>query len=374
MNKKASFLGKRFQLWWIQALYTAFAVGVVTLLYYYFVAQSISFVSIFLADALASLVIVLYFIFRRTLHAKKSIAAGFIVLISSLLLFFLPLPIIYVFFPYMILRGLGGIMFFVPYNIQFFARTKKGEKLQSVTRYWAISIITGFIAPLVGGYVLGTFGVSWLLGVGFVLLTLSLWLTRYIKEDIYTYTVKEALTSIKGLRSITAIDGALHKAIGLVVVFFSLTYIQTELDFGLYLSVAALVSLIGAVVIAKRSDKSGKRLVYIAVLSIFAAAIALGMSIIHTSFAFISAALLFKFIAVLQEPIRANVLQDYCPQVPITWISREIYLNAGRAIISAVVASLIYIGKGQYAFYVIAALFLLYPVLIYTKHIYAKAH
>lgn len=367
-----SYLQKRFQLWWLQALYTMFATGVVTVLYFYFVAQSISFLHIFFADTLSSIVIVLYFVFRQTLRARRSIAVGFLVLLASLLPFVLPLPILYIFFPYMILRGLGGIMFFTPYNIQFFARTQSTKKLQSMTMYWAVGILAGFIAPILGGYILGMLGVSWLLGVGSVLLLVSIFVTQYIDEETYTYTSREALSAVRGVRSITAIDGALHKVMGIVVIFFSLSYITTEINFGLYLSVAALVSLVGATILAKKSDMSGKRFVYIALLSVCAGVVAFGMSFVHTSFAFIVSALLLKFISVLQEPIRANVLQDHCKQEPITWISREIYLNIGRAIVTALITVLVYTRQDVYVFYLVAGLFFLYPVLVYTKSIYAK--
>ena len=81
---------------------------------------------------------------------------------------------------------------------------------------------------------------------------------------------------------------------------------------------------------------------------------------------------LFKFITILFNPLRSNILLDKVSNGPITWISREIYLNIGRFFILGLVAFIVYLGFLREAFVSVAILYLIFPIVVRYKKIYAK--
>lgn len=368
MNK---WLKKNFKIWWLQALLAFATFGFTSVLFIYFVKKDVTFFQIFLADFFSYSLIVGYLLFRRTLFSRGTILAGYLLIIAGVLILLLPFPAATLLFPYTITYGLGVIMFFAPYNILYFKNIQRGN-LEHITIYWAIGIIVGLVAPLVGSFVLAKFSLWIFISCAALILLSAAYLTRFVEREKYSYTTKEVLTHIRGLRTLSIIDGSLHKTSLIVVTVFSLQYITTELNFGRFLSIAALAGIIVALPMARISDQWQKRTVFIWPLSIISAGVVFSFIFVKSFLGFFALALLLKALLSLVEPIRGNVMLDKKENnKPITWISRELYLNVGRLIMMGAIVMFIYFGSYTAIYSFIALQMIMYPVILFFKKTYA---
>ncbi len=367
-------LKKHFRIWWIQGLNTFFHHGFAVLLYLYFVKESISFAELILAKAVSVLVVIIYLLFRGYFHSRKSIVTSFLLLAASMLLFFTSIDVHIILYIYFVVDFLGTIIFYTPYNILFFKDANKDKHLQEMTWYWGVSIVTAVVGPIVGAYIFAGFGLNVFLIVSLLIVAFALYLTRFIKSEEYRYTLKQSLQYLKGLRTVNLIDGALHKVKFVIIPVFSLKYIQTETDYGLFLSLISLVALFFAFEMAKFSDKRKKRTIFIWPLSIAAGIVTGLFYFVNTFFWFMVLAVILQALTVLVEPIRSNIIQDKKEKKPITWISREVYLNIGRVILLVFVALLLFYDLEKYVFVLLGLLHISFPVVLHLKKVYAAAH
>lgn len=362
-------LKKYFKIWWLQAVYI-FIGGCFSLLYIYFIKNRISIFYILIGELCAFGLIVIYLIFRRVIYSRRTIIAGLILEIISILILLLPFKPFYLVIPYFILSWLAAILFFTPYNILYFEKTQKEKHLQEITFYWAISIVIGVFAPLVAAYIWHIVGLTLFIIIYVFFTVISLLLLNYVPAETYRYNIKEGLTYLKGLRTINMIDGALQRTNGIIILIFSLQYINNELDFGKFLSIIGLVALFVAFPMAKLSDKKQRRTIFIWPISIAAGLIVMSFYFVNFFWQFFVLALILKGLLVLSEPIRSNIVLDKKEKRAITWISREIYLNIGRLILMAVLVMMLYFGWYKETFIVMGALHLLFPVVVYFKKVY----
>ncbi|MBI4992791.1 MAG: hypothetical protein HZC26_01460 [Candidatus Magasanikbacteria bacterium] len=364
-------LKKNFKVWWLQALLAFATFGFTSVLFVYFVKKDVTFFQIFLADFFSYSLIVAYLLFRRTLFSRGTILTGYLLIVVGMLILLLPFPATALLFPYTIIYGLGVIMFFAPYNILYFKSIQRGN-LEHMTIYWSIGIITGLVAPLIGSFVLAKFPLWIFISCAVLILLSAAYLTRFVERQKYSYTTKEVLTHIRGLRTLSIIDGSLHKTSLIVVTVFSLQYITTELNFGRFLSIAALAGIIVALPMARISDRWQKRMIFIWPLSIMSAGVVFSFIFVKSFLGFFALALLLKAILSLLEPIRGNVILDKKETGnAITWISRELYLNIGRLMMMGVIAVFIYFGNYTAIYSFIALQMVLYPIILYFKKTYA---
>lgn len=368
-----SLFKKRFKVWWLQAFLTFITSGFLSVSYIYFVKQHVSFSLIFLADFFGYLTIVVYLLLRRHLQFRSNIMLGFILIALAMLSLFLPVTASIIVFPYTILTGLGIILFFCPYNILYFKELNKGN-LQHMTFYWAIGVFMGIVAPIVGGFILGTFKLPIFISVACAVLFLAIYTTRLVEKGECRYSLSDALRHVKGLRTSMIVDGALHKMAFIIVTVFSLRYLKTEINFGLFLSVAALMGIFVAFPVARASDRTKKRIFLIWFLSLLSAVLVLLFILVDNFWSYAILALCLKAVSSINDPVRANVILDKMEaKNPIAWISRELYLNIGRLLLLAATSWLVYFNYFNAVFVIIACLHFVYPILIHYKKVYYVA-
>jgi len=364
-------LKKYFQVWWLQALYIFIAAGFVSLLYLYFVKNEVSFSQIMLADAVSLLLVTIYITFRGKMHSRHTMTIGFFLVSLCLLVLLLPLAVEYKLYIFFILAGFAAIMFFTPYNILYFRGIKEDHHMQSMTFYWAVMIITAVVSPFVAAYIWTNSGLTPFISVAVIISLIAIYLTKYLPKQTYTYSIKHGWNFLKGFRLITMLDGALHRATGVVVVLYSLQYITNEFDFGKFLSLMALAALVIAFPMAKLSDKWHKRTVFIWSTSLLAALIVFSFYFVDNFLWFFILAMMLRGLMVLNEPLRSNIILDKEKEKAIVWISREIFLHLGRAILVFILAGMLYLGYHKETFILMGALHLLFPLLVYKEKVYA---
>lgn len=360
----------KFQVWWLQAVYGVVGTGFVALLYAYFVKSKLNFGYIILAEALGYGGATLFILLKKQFAVPFDLRLGFALILISLFSLFLPFSPLLVLLIYTIIRISGVIMFFVPYNILFFRSTDQNKRLRKMTIMWAIGSVVGIIAPIIGGFIFSRLGIGVFVGVAVAILFFALFLTLFIKKEVHAYTFKDVMTQLKGVRTTTMLDGASENISGLLIALYLLTFIKDEFDFGKTLSVIALISVVFSFKLASFSDKYNKRFVFIWPLSLALAAIMISFCFVHNFLTIIILVILFKFISTLLNPVRSNIILDKIPNVPITWVARDVFLNIGRAVALFIVSVILYLGFLKEAFIFAGLLFAVFPFVVYRKKIY----
>ena len=363
-------LKDKFRVWWLQAFLTFISSGFLSLIYFYFVKKHVSFGIIFLADFFGYIFIISFILFFRHIHFRQNIRLGFLFIALGMLILLLPFAPEKIIFPYAILNSLGSIVFFCPYNILYFRERGKGN-LQHMTFYWAVGILVGVVAPIIGGFLLGTFKLPVFIFVASVLLFMAIVLTQLVKVDEYKYSLSDLWKHMKGLRTSLVVDGALHRVSLIIVTVFSLRYLKTEINFGLFLSIAALMGIFVAFPMARISDRSQKRGFLIWFFSILSAVLMLSFIWVNSFWLYAFLALSLKAVSSVIDPVRANVVLDKRDASdPLSWISRELFLNIGRLFIIGSTAVLVSFNYLNVVFILLAFLYLIYPFLLHYKKVY----
>lgn len=367
-----TYLKDNFKIWWLGSFYVFLSSGFFTTLYVYFVKRHISFQQLLFVEVLAALAVTITVLVKRRWHTQYSLYFGFVCTALAVASLFLPLPIKFLLPIYGTVGYVGTVSFYVIFNILFFSSSKEDKNLQHTTFYWGIMIISGIVGPLIGGFILAKLSIFYFALVAFVILGILFYLIRYVPTKVFTLTKHDLFNSIRGFRKITLLDGALHKVGLMAITLMSLRFIDNEFDFGKYLSLVSIVALIFSFRTAKISDHLRRRMVFIWPLSIGAAVTTAALYFADNFYLYITLALILKALTVMVEPMRTNILSDKANKNnPIIWISREFYLNTGRTIFWLMTAVLWYFGQQSILFIIMGLLYLLFPIIVEYKKIYA---
>ncbi len=369
-----AYLKENFKIWWLGSFYVLLSSGFFTTLYVYFVKKNIGLEQILAAEFLAALTVSITVLLRRKWHSQYSLYFGFLCTTLALSSLFLPLPTKYLLPIYTVVAYVGSISFYIIFNIIFFSSGKKEQNLQHVTFYWAIMIVSGIVGPLIGGYILSTLGIYYFALVSFLILGILFYFIRYVPSQVFSFTTKDLLGTLSGFKRIILLDGALHKVGLITITLMSLRFINNEFDFGKYLSLVSIVALIFSFRTAKISDRIHRRMIFIWPLSVAAAVTTMLLYFANNFYLYIILALLLKALTVMVEPMRTNILQDKADKNnPVTWISRELYINIGRSILWLTAFILWHFNLQSLLFIIMGLLYLLFPIIVEYKKIYATA-
>jgi len=359
-------------LYWLQAIVTFINAGFVAILYVHFFKQHISIADFLLAEGLGCLAVAVYIALRKKVTTGRDIQAGFVIFGIGLAVLLFPFSR-FLFFAYAIFRVLGVIMFYIPYNIVLFENHNKEKSLQTMTHYWIVGILSGIVGPLIGAYLFVHAGIFAFICIALIVLFGGIMYSRIVENRVYPYTFSDLVKRTATLRSIIMVDGALHK-VSAIIMIFALVYFNTEFTYGGFLSFVSFVALFFMTYIAKVSDKNKKRMEFIWPLSLLLAGITTLFGFFHTGLAFVTLTILLRIFSMLVEPLRSTILLDSKGSDALNWISREFWLNIGRATIFLVSFVFLKINNPTLVFLFCASLHALFPFLVHYKRIYALPH
>lgn len=367
-----NWLQQKFQVWWVLIAYSTIQSGFLSILFVYFVKNNLNFGLVLLAEGLGYGLSAIILLSKNRFTTQRGMQFGLLLVLCGLPLLLAPFAPLYILFPYTLLKVTGGIMFYVPYNILFFENTHREKKLQRMAVYWGIGSAVSVLAPMTGGWIFARFGLAVFIVVSLLILLTGIGLTWLVKKQTYPYKTAELIVHIKGFRLVSMIDGALQSASGLLISLYLLTFIKNEFNFGQILSVIALVSVLLSLQLAKVSDRTKKRLEFIWPLSFGIGVIMISLYFVHTLWIAVILIVGYQFLSSLFNPIRSNILLDNVDHAPITWISRELYLNIGRTFVLFLLAFVVYSGHLREAFFVMASLFFVFPFILLFKGVYGN--
>lgn len=362
---------EKFSLTWLQAILTFVNSGFTLVLVFHFYKINVGLADIFFADAIACGLNALFLLLRRDIKTHRDMRIGYSILTLSLLaVAFIPYakPLFYFFY---ILQVLGGIAFYVPLNILYFANPVTGNRMKSMAWYWIIGIITGITGPLIGAFLFLHLSIGYFLILPILLFAFGIYATRYTENITVSYKPTDILTRIKRVRLINMLDGALHRVNGDTGLFV-LMFVGTLAEFSGYQSLVALAMAGIAWLIAHNSDKTNRRMVYLFPAALIAGIGTMFFSLAHSLLAFGIITLIVRSALIVAEPLRSNIMVDTIADHAQNWISREFYLNVGRSIVQLLAAILFINGLIIEAFIIFGLLHFMFPLLVHYKKIYRK--
>lgn len=364
-----NFTKKYFRIYWLQIFLSVLTYGFVGFVYLHFFKYQASLFHIMFAEGLYCMTSILVILARSSVCYRRDIMIGFALMAVSFIPVFFPFSVSLMYL-FVILFGVGTTVFFNAYNTLFFRTIKSNGRMWGITVYWALGGITAVVAPLIGATIFTNFGFYAFLAVAIIIAAIAISLSKYIPDGKFHYGIFQLFKSLKGIRTINMLDGALHRIYLVAFTLFALFFIQKEKNYGMFLSVMSLAAVCISLVNAKISDRSQKRFSFIVGFSLLAAALTVGFYFINTFTWFLIFALALRSVIVMLEPFRSNIVQDHCEFTPINWIAREMLLNIGRSLILLIITALIYLDLFRWAFILFAILFLVFPCLVWHKKIY----
>ncbi|MFH1785224.1 MAG: MFS transporter [Candidatus Micrarchaeota archaeon] len=257
----------------------------------------------------------------------------------------MPLGMFFVALAYFLFVFLGGVagvialfaigalsffLFWVPFNHFWFSMKKQNAAHSTI--YAAIIIVVGLIMPALSGAIAQEFGFAAIfLSSAIILLFASLISLKLAPKKKVSLNLAVSLKELDGFKTLFFIEGVHHIAPFVLITIISIYYFPRPVDFGIFMSLAMVLSVVSSFIFAKSSDRSGNRRNFIILFAII-----LGISTVFASFA---SDILFWFIAVsfvnfarvLFFPFPLSLMLDKRQITPGIMYSREIMLNLGRS-------------------------------------------
>lgn len=361
-------LARHFRLSWLQVILSFINYGFLGILYVNFFKNHLGFSQLFLAEGLSAAAVVIFIFQRRAYRASHDIVLGFASIAFSITFLFLPFSPV-VFYLFIIFRGLGSIIFYVPFNILYFDQRLEKRNLSSMTWYWALGLVPSVVAPVLGGFLYTYFGMGVFLSTSLVIVLFGIYCGTLVSKQKYPVSLRDLTLKLKGLRAINIVDGALHRVTNAIFIF-ALLYIHTEINYGTFLSIAAVVALFFAMKMARVSDTSNQRMRYLWPLCLTSGFICFAFIFARSASVFLTLAIALRSLAVFVEPLRSNIILDTREKDPINWVSREFYLNIGRVGLLFVLAALMRFNLIIPAFVFLGALHIIFPFMVHYKKVY----
>jgi MFS family permease len=303
-----------------------------TLFEVYFFGLGMSPQEIYLANAFWFVASLIVMPFIRGFSSRTFILAGIFVAAScTSILYFFPEPASAYIFRFII--GLTHILFWTPFNVLFYEYHKENNA-QLGAIYYSLGPILSLALPTLAGLIAGTSGlgypVLYLLSLGlYAIAFIAGWFL--IEDRKYAYNVLSSLRSISGMKSIIFLEGfAAMVIVSVTLEVMLLSFIDTPFEFGGFLSLVTVFSVIATAVTAKLSDKAQERRKFLLPSAAAFAICAIIASQAPDLLTFFLAFGLISFFSRIFFPLPFALLVDNSKSLVDVMVGRELVLNIGR--------------------------------------------
>lgn len=279
------------------------------------------------------------------------------------------------FYAIAVLWGMSFFFFWVPFQIIMFSNADKTNRATISGIFFATGTLTGIFAPIISGAIAQYWGYAYVFYISAALMSLAALSGIYIvnknnKVESVDYTVPEIVDSLGKSRNLVFLEGVLHSIFMLLVPVLTIFFFQNEIEYGSFFTLLNLVSAIAIMVFVYRSDKQGKRLMYVIPLGI-------GLAISLLALAFLKSTAGY-FIGILAISLFYNIALSFFMTITLDaaknqthmWIGRELMLNLGRILGGVVILSFIILDKIQYSFLFFSVITLVYMYYLHHTKIY----
>ncbi len=264
--------------------------------------------------------------------------------------------------------GISNYFFYVVYNIAHFENSPKERTGISSALMFSIISIVGLLAPALSGYIKSINATAlWFLSGFFFVVSFSLiWLQKDFRLE---YKVKDSLNELKATRLFIIIEGIWESLPFVVIPIYTLFFIKTPLNYGFFISYLSLVGIIANLLLGRLTDRLQKRSVFLYPITIL-------MIVVTFLFPFATKNLILWLIItgglIFLLPIFWNVstafVVDTHQNLLLAIPGREILLTLGRFVGSLLVLVSFFVEKTPfYLFFILGAIFILYPLSLYWR-------
>jgi MFS family permease len=296
----------------------------------YFFNMGMSPQDIYLANAfwfVAGILIVPLF---RGFRARDFMLAGIAIamLAVSIMLLF---PVELSAYAYRIILGATHLFFWVPFNILFYEFRKENHATLGAL-YYSVGPVLSLFGPALAGYIAAYSGFSDLFAVAIAIFAAAFAAAFFFIENReYRYDFRASMESISGLRSLIFMEGfAAAVIVSVTLEVMLLSYVDTPLGFGAFISLVTIFSVIAAILTAKLSDRVKKRRAFLLpVVALFALATILASFAPDIAVFFIGFGLI-SFFSRIFFPLPLALAVDNTKSLTETMVGREWMLNVGR--------------------------------------------
>ena len=232
---------------------------------------------------------------------------------------------------YRLLLSLTILFFWMPFNISFYEFRKENNALLGAL-YFSLGPLLLLVLPAVSGVIAASLGYGNLYLLAMISCAITFVLGfLFLEERVYTYDLVKSLKSISGLRSLIFLEGFGANMIASVTLeTMLLKYATKPIEFGSFISLTTVFSILASFLTAKISDNHKRRREFVLLSSV-----ALGIATIFASTAgsieqFFLAFSLVNFFKTIFFPFPFAVVVDNSKNLVSTMIAREYMLNFGR--------------------------------------------
>ena len=232
---------------------------------------------------------------------------------------------------YRFLLSLTQFFFWAPFNILFYEFRKENNAILGAL-YFSVGPLLLLVLPAVSGVIATDLGYENLYFLAMISCAITFILAFLFLEDhTYNYDIMKSLESISGLKSLIFLEGFGANIIASVTLeTMLLKYATKPLEFGSFISLTTIFSILASFLTARISDKHKRRREVILL-----SAIALGIATIFASTAssieqFFLGFAIVNFFKTIFFPLPFALVVDNSKDLAGTMIGREYMLNFGR--------------------------------------------
>ena len=302
----------------------------------------------YLIGFITASILCLVFARRGFGHPKKWMAFGMIS-VSIFYLSFTFLEGYWLLFVAPIFFGFYIVCFWVPFNVLMLRTTSKENRGENIGYFFLVFPIIGLASPIIGGYLIEGLGYAFLFACAFIAL-LSNAILIIISPSTVSKPLKGRLT-IKRMKKRLALgfffEGGQEGVWFTAVPMISMIFIEGESNLGYVFALFALAGGIASIIVARVSDKKGKRHKYVQIAALLAAPLVMGASLapnIAWFLVLVSGLYLVQpMIPILLFAMATDRMEKQKTSLSLT---RELLLNTGR-ILGAVLCALVLFGTGD---------------------------
>lgn len=358
------------QIFTIQKLYIAFEIFSFSMVLVYF-TRHFSYFQILLGFMLLFFVPLPIIFFAKKLATKQFIFSSFIIRWLCVFVYVLK-PSLSFLYSYFFLQGLIIFFFWVPYNIRYFTFSHRMNRATSAGHFVIVGPILNMFIPFISGVIISQLGPWYIIGTSTLLLLILLFKTSKLPNLDLNYSFFDTMQKSKGLKMLKFIQGS-WEAASMAVPLYALMFLSGEVAFGSYLSYIGFVGVAATLVITRFSDTNQKRLKYFFPFVISLALVTISFFFINSISSFAISAGLLGVASTLTYPFFFAVLLDKIEDKSAGMIMREFMLNSGRVFgVAVFLAALFYTGSMKFGFLFLGGMLLVYPALLLARKLYVE--
>ncbi|MBI4004804.1 hypothetical protein HY358_01555 [Candidatus Roizmanbacteria bacterium] len=273
------------------------------------------------------------------------------------------------------LNGIGVFFFYIFYNTAHFENTPKENTGHSSALMYSLPTFIGVAAPLAAGITKTVVpDALWLLsGVFFIV---SFLLINKQKNFRIDFSFLKALQEIKATRRFVFIEGVWESLIFGFIPVYTLFFIKTPLQYGLYLSYLSLVGAGANLVFGRMTDKIQKRAVFLYPITILMAIVTfLFAGAVQNITLWIVVTGIIQMMLPLFWNATTTLVVDAHANLRLAIPGREICLAAGKTIgMMIIFLSFTFEKTPHLLFFILGGVMLLFPLHLYWRTLVRKSH